>query len=76
MIQLQIGDFASASHQFDLLDKDEKADEDLKISATILKQAFLGDWNEAIGLLQARQERLESEEDPIQRITVSGSVRV
>ncbi|PVG01913.1 hypothetical protein CPB86DRAFT_25683 [Serendipita vermifera] len=76
MIYLQIGDFTSASRHFDLLEKDEKVDIELRRSTGILKQAFLGEWDNAIELLRARRESLDGEENPMQRITDANNLAV
>jgi len=74
-IYLQIGDLGSASRHLEVLEREEGAEQDIKTSNLILHAAFLGNWEKAIQLLQARQEEAASQDKHVQRAIVSDQGR-
>jgi len=68
-IYFQIGDLGSASRHLEVLES-EGAAEDIKTSNLILRSVCLGDWDEAIRLLQARREDAASQDKHVQRVIV------
>ena len=54
---------------------EDEVGDDIKTSNTVLKHAFLGDWNTVIQILKARQTDATSQEKHVQRAIVGHVVQ-
>jgi hypothetical protein len=69
-IYFQIGDLGSASRHLEVLEREEGVGQDIRTSNLVLRATFLGNWEQAIQLLQARREEAASQDKHVQRAIV------